>query len=267
MNNLGKKTAGYIEKTLRVLCQEKVVASLKKIEQQFACTLAEQARRQDPPAYFLPVLAGSGEAEGFVCVQPQSAAVLIGQALRDPEAGAGSSGRFSLLEETILHDTAGALFDSAASALDECVSLKIARGDDMVRGDWPMPVRGMEDLCGFCFEAVWDQQRKAEFTLMLRSEFFDSALGHRGAVLKKPEETSRMILRQMENVPVEVSARLCRASMPLEALMGLCVGDVLVLNKKITEPVEVLLNGKSCLEAWPAQMQNRLALVAAQKSQ
>ena len=52
--------------------------------------------------------------------------------------------------------------------------------------------------------------------------------------------------------------------MPLEELMGLSAGDVLVLNKKTNEPVEVLLNGESCLKAWPAQTQNRWAIVVVQ---
>ena len=266
LNNLGKKTAAQIERALRMLCQEKVRVSLKKIEQEFACALAERTAHQDPPMYFLPVLVASSEREGFVCINPQSSALLIGQALRDPEAGIDSSGNFSLLEKTILHDTVCSVFDSAALALEEHASLKLGRGEDIVSRDWPLSLHGMEDLCGFCFEAVWDEQRKAEFTLMLRAEVLEPALEHRPGVSKKlsPQETSRLILRRMEDVLVEVTTRICRASMPLEELMGLSAGDVLVLNKKTNEPVEVLLNGESCLKAWPAQTQNRWAIVVVQ---
>ena len=70
-------------------------------------------------------------------------------------------------------------------------------------------------------------------------------------------------MRSMHNVPIEVIARFNPASMALNDVMNLAVGDILLLDKKVDEPIELLLNNRPCLLGHPAASLGKYAVVIA----
>lgn len=65
-------------------------------------------------------------------------------------------------------------------------------------------------------------------------------------------ESADDLERKMEMVlefPVEISVRLGHTYMPIEDIMDLTTGRVIDLNRQISEPVDVLVNGKPFAKA------------------
>ena len=65
---------------------------------------------------------------------------------------------------------------------------------------------------------------------------------------------------------MEVSARLSSAMITLNDVMTIRKGDVIVLDRKVDTPVDVLVNGQICFQAWPAQHAGRSAIVVAESN-
>jgi flagellar motor switch/type III secretory pathway protein FliN len=264
MKNLGKKIAAYMEKAMGLVCLEEPKVILKKVVQEFASVMSEQALRQETTQYFLPLQVQSKGPDGFVNVQAETATVLVGQLLRDNEAVIGQNGELSVLEETILQDGVLIVADAIIQAIQEYGEITVKRSDRLIRSDWPLDARQLQDLVGFSFDVVFPG-KTVVISVQLQAEALDPAVGITPRVHKtiNTAELSKMIVRQLSDVPVEVTARLCTSSIRMEDLMHLEAGDVLVLGKKIEEPADVLLNNRLCFQAWPAECEGKQALVIA----
>jgi flagellar motor switch/type III secretory pathway protein FliN len=264
MKNLGKKIATYIEKSLSLVCLDEPKVSFKSVVQEFASVLADKALRQEKPQYFMPLQVSAKDSDGYVNFQFEAATVLIAQMLRDTESAVGPNGQLSTLEESILQDGAMVISDAIILALEEHGEIKVKHADRLVKGDWPLAARQLQDLCGFCFTLAYPKQA-VDITVLFVAEAIDPAVGiRRTQRTLNSTELSRMIVRQLYDVPVDVTARLCVSSIRMEDLMRLENGDVLVLDKKINEPVEVLFNRRVCFQAWPVACEGKQAMLMIQ---
>ena len=229
-----------------------------------AYVMVNRTLAQDKPQYFMPFSVQNKRPEGYLNIQIEAAIVLIAQLLRDPEASVGMNGTLSSVEESILQDASTIITDTMVAVLQENGQTALKRADRIVSGEWPLEARHLQDLCGFSFEIAFPQ-KTVEITIMAVGEILDAALGIVPRVQKplSPAELSKKISRQLHEAPVTVTAQLCISSIRVEDLVTLEVGDVLVIDKKTTEPIETLLNGRLCFHAWPAICEGRLSLVVA----
>jgi len=71
------------------------------------------------------------------------------------------------------------------------------------------------------------------------------------------------MMRNMHKVPICLAARLCCGAIELDDVMNLRPGDVLLLPKKVAEPMDILLNEKKTFSAYPATFYGKYAAVIA----
>jgi flagellar motor switch protein FliM len=57
------------------------------------------------------------------------------------------------------------------------------------------------------------------------------------------------LLHQLRNIPVNISIETAESSFPMESLLSLQVGDILVLDQKQEWPVQIKVAGKNKLHA------------------
>jgi flagellar motor switch/type III secretory pathway protein FliN len=264
MQELGGQMASSIEAALGPMCLEAPKVTLKKVVQDYACKAAERAVSGQKPQYFLPFLSQAKRPEGFLCVQLETAGVLIAQVLRDPEASAGQSGVFSSLEESILQDAMAGLLDAVIAALQTGGQASLKRADHIVVGQWPLDARHMQDLCGFAFTVAFAKQ-SIEIHMLAAAEILDAALQITSRVQKplNPAEQSKKIIRLLHDIPVRITAQLSMFSIRMEDLVTMDPGDVLVTDKRTNEPLDILVDGVFCFRAWPALCEGKFSLVVA----
>jgi flagellar motor switch/type III secretory pathway protein FliN len=264
MKELGGQMASLIEAALGPMCLEAPKVTLKKVVQDYAHVAAGRTASVEKPQYFLPFLSQAKRPEGFLCVQLETAGVLIAQVLRDPEASAGQSGTFSPLEESILQDAMSGLVDAVIAALQAGGQAALKRADRIVRGDWPLEARQMQDLCGFAFTVAFAKQT-LEIHMLAAAEILDASLGITSRIQKplNPAEQSKKIIRLLHDIPIKITAQLSKFSIRVEDLVTMDPGDVLITDTRTTEPLDVLVNGLFCFRAWPALCEGKFSLVVA----
>ena len=104
--------AGFMQRTLRDLCDNAFEGNFNAMTEHYAYLLAEQIEQDNSNHYFLSLsMQGKGPV-GFVEFPFQTCTQLIAQMLRDPESQIGEEDRLSALEKSILQDIIIAITDS-----------------------------------------------------------------------------------------------------------------------------------------------------------
>jgi flagellar motor switch protein FliM len=260
LEGLGRRMAAAMQKTLNEQFSQPMEVQLKEILEHCACRLSQTITESQEAIYVLGLWDENKQSIGCLLFSFQTACLLIAQMLNDPEAAVGQEGQFSALEETILMDVAGILSAPLDDVLTEQIRLKIQLAGQPVRGDWVMRTRILEDLCELSF-AVRIGEKEISFSLILESALLDSYVGIKTHAATSSHLSSVRILDRLRSAPVSVCAHISTEMIGLGDLAQLERGDVLVLNKKVTTPLEVLLNGRRCFYAYPAEQKGKLSLV------
>ncbi|MHC4806638.1 MAG: FliM/FliN family flagellar motor switch protein, partial [Planctomycetota bacterium] len=75
------------------------------------------------------------------------------------------------------------------------------------------------------------------------------------------EDVSKAIFGHMQQMSVSVTAQLASIALTLEEIMSLEVDDILLLDKRIDEPVELIVSGRPVLRGRPAKSVGKYAVV------
>jgi len=252
-----KHIAAACETLFRIPCE----VSASEYEQHYADRLARHVREEQQDFYTLPLDLGQMERNGYVSLSQTTAMVLVGLMLRDLEFASGDVRPLTVLEESILMDALAALSDAVGRGLHESGGPAVRKGTRFVKGDWPLAFEGLEDLFNIRV-AITAETDAIELDFVMLASLLDPVLGvaapnREGSV----QELRERIMRNAEAVPVQIEARLAEATISLHDVMTLRAGDVVVLNKKITEPLDLVLNGRRCFYGYPARTSNHLAVV------
>jgi len=261
---LAAKLAGQIEKCLGSLSGQTFVTTAEGFHERYADRLCMHVTRQQPKTYYLPLTQANKGHIGFISLPFETAAILVGCMLRDPEAQIGKDGQMSSLAESILTDAFAALADAVAEGFSEYGQKDIDKDERLVYIDWPVRFRDLEDLCEFEFKAVCDNVTLTMTLTLLDETIADIAQikGPFGRAEEKREESSR-IAKCMNEATMGVTALLSASLITLNDILSLEENDVVVLDRKITEPIDVLINGRTCFCAWPTSHRGRRALLIA----
>jgi flagellar motor switch protein FliM len=257
---IGEKLAVCLQKTLQYYCDENFIVQHDGISEHFAAFLAAEIKPSKKNWYFLSLTATDKSHAGFVEMSFESACLLIGQMLRDPEAQIGQSGELSALEESILLDIVQSLTDAV---IDESAMYRVRMlcADHLLMGDWPVRFRDLEDMTRFSFSA---ECGKVKFSLAycFRDEMFDPTVGIQPLVYTAEEmkKCPERVIECLREAAMNVRAQLSSATMSFNDMLTLEKGDVIVLGRKTDTPIDVLVNGQMCFRAWPVQHAGRAAI-------
>ncbi|MHC5060371.1 MAG: FliM/FliN family flagellar motor switch protein [Planctomycetota bacterium] len=264
MDVLANRFSEYLARTFNVLCQGEFEITVSSITQHFACTIAAEITTEQREHYFQPFAPASDGNKncGFLSIPPESATVLTGHMLQDYDIGARAEQKLSELEETILTDLTVAIVEAFAETLKDNAGPAIQTSQELVKGKWPLNFNEFENLITIEFD-VNHPEGAAQLAFTVLSEIIEPALGIKAQVTQQltDQNARNLIMRHIYEVPVDVSVRLTSASMNLSDIMNLDVGDVLLLEKKINEPSDVLLNDRTCLRGYPATSSGKYAVV------
>lgn len=260
LEGLGRRMALAVQRSLNDQFSQAIEAEVKDFREHCAYRIA-QATCQGPEG---PYVAGlrdeSKQCIGCLVFSFENACFLVAQMLNDPEAAVGQEGQFSALEESILMDISSILTVPLDDILQEQIRLSVRPMDQVVRGDWVMRARMLEDLCEFVF-GVRFGERDITFSVILESTLLDLYVGIKIRPATSSALSSVRILDRLRRAPVSVCANVSTEMISLEDLARLEAGDVIVLSQKISSPVQVLLNGRRCFHAYPAERKGKVALV------
>ena len=260
----GKKLEESLTESFTNHCQGEFSTSLTSITQQFSLQLAEITAAERENSFFLPFTADKKKS-GFLNLAPEAAIALISHMLCDFDSSGDVGRKLSLLEESILMDIACVIITTLGEAFQETTTIDIQPARNLVNGDWPLDIAETEHLTTFTLAVDHPEAPlQVEFTILSKTIEPIAGIQPQTATPPSKQEMSNTIMQHAHKALVEVTARLCSTSIKLNDVMNLSTGDIVMLNKKTNEPLDVLLNQRDCFRAYPASASGKYAIVMTQ---
>jgi len=213
------------------------------------------------PAPAQPAGAKSAEPWGLIAMPPETAAAWITQSLGDSASQENSIETLSELEESLLFDIAS-IFVQAISAACDNQEFKAIGG--ITTGRLPLEVEGTEELCKITFATKKpDDQQPFRAFLLTRCDRLEVAAGIVKEVVETlgPADAANAIAQHLNHMHVRITAVLGSTSVTLEDLLNLAPGDIIVLDKRINDPLELTVEGLNFLRGRSAKSEGKYAVV------
>jgi flagellar motor switch/type III secretory pathway protein FliN len=232
-----------------------------------ACLTAE------PANYYLPFRTGQDPPCGFISISPQTAVIWATQLLGDT-AKENSIRPLSDLEASFLFDMTLRIIEAISEAGEKC---RFSSAAEAMTNVLPLQLKGTEEFCKITFDvkkaasesaapgrdAAQANKPGSEAHILILCEKLAPAIGEAEQLAGKfsGEAIALAMQNHIEKIPVPVTLQLACVPITVEQMLNLAVGDVLVLDKKINEPAQLLAAGKTVCRGFCAKSANNYAMV------
>jgi flagellar motor switch protein FliM len=260
LEGFAETVARAMARRLSDFCQSRFEVTIASISQHFASNLAGTILRVQHEDYFVPFGTEPERPFGFVGVSEQAASAWAKEVLGDSGPESDSPRALSALEESLLLDLSSALveaFSDAAAACSFCLT------GSVVRGCWPLELRGTEELCRISLDVKKaDSQDSSTAYLVIPCRELDVMAGRitRAEDEYSASEVSKAILDHLHRMTVGITAHLASTKLTFGQIMNLQVNDMLVLDKEVDEPIDVIVEDRTLYCGWPARSAGRYAV-------
>ncbi len=259
LDEFTKKVARAMAVKFVDFCHSEFDVSVVSTTQHFAAELIDQAIESGQDDYYLAFGTDQSHPCGLISIPTQTAFIWATQLLGDPESEEDSGRDLSQLEESLLLDLLSALIEEFSQKIWDFQPVK-----NIVRRLFPLELEGTEELCKITFDVKkTDQEKSSEAYILILCSELETAVGKAEQTVGvfSADDISKAILGHMQQMPVCITAQLASIVLTLEEIMGLEVGDILLLDKKVNEPIELITSGRTALLGRPAKLAGKHALV------
>lgn len=230
------------------------------ITQRFAGGLADAV---DPDGSFcLAFGADPKQPCGFFAVDAGTALNWVTLLLGDVEAQNDPDRVLSALEESLLSDVVVALTEAFLGSLRSGLELQHVAA--VTKGCSAVSYESTEEICVIVFavkRADANQTSSMRFVLPCRT--LAPLVGKPPAAAAQPAQESlqRVMMEHLQQMPVTVTARFCSAWLSFEEVLDLGQGDIVLIDKPLDEPIELMIDNQTVFQGRPAQSGGRYAVV------
>jgi len=260
LDNFTKKVAKAMTVKFVDFCHSEFDVTVVSTKQHFAAELVNQAMESRQNDYYLAFGPDQSHPCGLISIPTKTAFIWATQLLGDPESEEEDSGRdLSQLEESLLLDLLSALIEAFFQKIWDFQPAK-----NIVRRLFPLELNGTEELCKITFDVKKsDQEKSSEAYILILSSELETAVGKAEQTVGRfsADDISKAILGNMQQMPVCITAQLASIVLTLEEIMSLELGDILLLDKKVDEPIELITSGRTALLGRPAKLAGKHAVV------
>ncbi len=229
--------------------------------QHFADELLDQLSGNEQGDYYIPFGVNQERLSGLVGIPDQTAFIWATQLLGDSKPEEDSKKDLSQLEESLLLDLASGLVDAFSSPYSTC---EFRPAGSIIKGQWPLDLQGTDELCKISFEAKKadsEDSSGAYFLITCEKLLPIVTKAAQGAGDFSDEDISNAILEHLNEMRVSAMAQLASTVLTFEEMMNLQVDDILLLDRRIDEPVELIVDDLTICYGWPSKSSGQYALV------
>ena len=258
LTSFTEKVAQSCARKLTQFYQNNFSVSIVSTTQHYASEF--KGRGKSRGHYFLAFGSIPDQPSGLVGIPDQTAIVWATELLGDSKPADDSVKNLSPLEESLLHDSTSGIVEAFSESIDHCDFHPVA---EIVRNQMPLEFKGHEELCKITFSVKKSGSETATeaYFLILCDELRPAVEDDAVAQVISAEDTSNAMLNHVYKVPVLVKAQLDSAVFTFEEIMNLSVGDVLLLDKKTDEPIDLIAKDRILFRGRPAKSAGKYAVV------
>ncbi len=260
LGNFTEKIASAIAEKIAELYNSNFEVTVTSTTQHFAKELLEQIQNNNQNDYYLSFGTEQDCPCGYLSIPSQTAIDLVTQLLGDAKSEEDTDRTFSELEESLLLDILSRTI-RAFSNFDSSYDFLPAKS--IVKEQLPFEMQGIEELCKITFGiAKTDSENSLEIHMLI---FCDKL---QVAVEKKPntdaqfssQDISNAILQHLHKMSLWVTGQLASTHLTFEQITSLMPDDILLLDKKIDESIELIIQNKPVFRGRPVKSAGNYAV-------
>jgi flagellar motor switch protein FliM len=263
LDDFTRRLAEALAEKFYGFCRTKFDVTIASTDFYFAGEVHAQGSNGESKDYYLPFGSDSEHVCGFIGIPEETAAVWAKQLLGDCESEEGSNKALSQLEESLLFDLVSTLVE-VFSTLDVAVDLH--PGGCFLRDRWPLETHDTEELCRISFDVkrTGSAEDSGVYFLIVCEEL-NSVVGKAAQAPQKSSaaETSKVVLDHLQKMPVTVTVQLVSTILAFREIVALQVNDVVLLDKKVDQPVDIIIDGRTVYHGWPVKSGGNYAVAVA----
>ncbi len=263
LDNITKETVKEMAEQFTRFCNNDFEVTVLTTTEHFAADLRKKAL-EDKQTYYLPFGSDQDHLYGLICMPAQTAYIWATQLLGDSETKEDSGRDLSQLEESLLLDTASALLKAFSTPFQ---TVDFQPDSNIVKRPLPLDLQDTQALCKITFQVKkTDQENSSEFYILILCEKLEPELGKtvKAAGKTSAKDTSKAILERIQQIHVSVTARLASTVITFEELMSLRPKDILLLDKRVDEPIDLIVDHRPICHGRPAKSDGHHAVVITQ---
>jgi len=260
LNHFADAVAVAMTQKFSRFCRGEFNVTVASITQHYASDFLSQLSDKEQKDYYIPFSAGKGRICGLVGISKQAALNWARQLLGDSESEKDQDRDLSQLEETLLLDLVSALVE-VFSGIDKSFDLHSAKS--IIKAGWPLGANDTEELCKISFDVrkAGSDKSSETYFLILCSEL-KSITGkteqYSGGFSE--EAVSKVILGHLHKMPVLITCQLASTMITFEEIMSLQADDILLLDKPVDQPMELIVDGRTVYYGYPAKSAGKYAV-------
>jgi len=222
-----------------------------------------QAWQGQADAYCVALADGETRC-GLVALNRSCAAGWVGRLLGAASGDLAEVRELTSVETAILLDMLATVTDAFSQTFQKAGGKKLAAVSGLLEGQEIEDLIGRDPTKDYCKIALRPAEADAQpiLTFVVTCEAMEGvAGGTKGkAATASPEAVRKAVMACLEQAPIAVRIRLGESQVTMGDLMRLEAGDVLLLNKGVDEPAEVLVEGRPVMTGFPSTCQGQYAL-------
>jgi len=203
---------------------------------------------------------------GLVGIPHETAIAWATQSLGDTKSEKDPATALSQLEISLLLDTASLFAEAVSDAYDNQDFYPVG---SLVAGQFPLDLENTKELCKITFttKKTGSQDSTKAYLLMLcnKLEPVTKIITQTSETLSA-EDISKAITGHLQQMKTSVTVQLGSAVLTFEELMSLSVGDILMLDKRVDEPIKLIVEGIEILQGLPAKSTGKYAVAITRTS-
>ena len=226
--------------------------------QHFANEFADPEKTQND--YYLTV-GTAGQIFGLVGIPGQTAAIWTTQLLGDSKSSENYDKDLSQLEQFLLFDITSGIIEVLSDSYD---NYDLQPVGEIVGGQIPIEFEGTEELFKITFSVKKpDSENFSEAYFLMLCDKLQAVVGQNVEAGKNisAQDISKAVFDHVQKIPVSVTSRLASTVLTFEEIITLQVDDILLLDKSVNEPAELVFEGRTIFRGQPARAEGNHAVV------
>lgn len=261
IDDFAKTAAAEMAEKFSTFCRSKFNVTIKSVTQHFVDEFLCQLSNDEPKYYYLPFGTGQEHLCGLIGIPKLTAVTWATQLLGDSESEKDPDKNLSQLEESLMLDLASVLIEGFSDLFTNC---DFQPAGSIVKDQWPLELNGTEELCKISFDVkkVDSEEGDSEAYFLILCSEMRPITGEKAQdyVDFSTEDISKMILEHLQEMPVFITGKLASAVLTFEEIMDLQPDDILLLDKKVDQPAELIVGGRTVYYGSPAKSTGKYAV-------
>ncbi len=255
-----QKIAEVLSEKFIVLCGGQFEVQITSTSQHYGSEFSAAKIENEIKDYFLSFGSAPGKEFGLFDIPEETAIVWAKQLLGDSDSNEETKRELSQLEESLLYDLASTLVKNFSNANAKC---EYVPSKNIVLGKFPVNFNESQEICRISFivkKNGAETGTNASFLIPCNKLEIVTGKNKYSQDESSTQDFSKIILEHLGSTPVDITVQLARTELSFEEMMNLQVNDIIVLDKQIEEPLELLVAGRTIAYGTPAKYEGQYAV-------